>query len=84
MSRRVVVLLVALGVAIPYGALGAGLWVSRGTGQTPEWVAMGIVKGPIHLDLSIPWCREKSHPHVLVQCLPAHRRRAHHTHRPGR
>lgn len=35
MSRRVVVLLVVLGITVPYCALGLGLWPSRGTGQTP-------------------------------------------------
>jgi LPXTG-motif cell wall-anchored protein len=45
MSRRVVVLLVVLGVTVPYCALGAALWLSRGTGQTatPRFVLTNLV-----------------------------------------
>jgi hypothetical protein len=35
MSRRVVVLLVVLGVVVPYCALGGALWLSRGSSATP-------------------------------------------------
>jgi hypothetical protein len=42
MSRRVVVLLVVLGIAVPYCALGAALWFSRSTPQPAR--AMVVVK----------------------------------------
>ena len=40
---RVAVLLVVLGVAIPYCALGAGLWLSRSTPQHPNVVVVSRV-----------------------------------------
>jgi hypothetical protein len=42
MSRRVVVLLVVLGITVPYCALGGALWLSRGTGQP---TGFGLVPG---------------------------------------
>ena len=61
MSRRVVVLLVVLGITVPYCALGGALWLSRGAGQPTE---SGLVPGTLSF-ISRP----------IYTCVIHHRRR---------
>jgi hypothetical protein len=73
MSRRVVVLLVVLGITVPYAALGAALWLSRGTGQQATtrfrtYILLTRVHGQTRFPGGISYCLN---PHELTPCPPA-------------